>query len=141
MKQITTLAIVIGSLGLLSFRSAQQDIRGIWKGAYGTENTITETVVFFKKGNTVEIYCGNDSATKKFKGIYSLTTNNEITITYKVPGKATRLTMTGKLNPSKNFVDGDWQVENGENGSFYFHKQANDDNERIVSVKIVTEVK
>jgi len=137
MKKITTLAIVIGSLSLLSFRSAQQDIRGIWKGAYGTENTITETVIFFKKGNTVEIFC----ASEKFKGTYSLTTNNQITITYKVPGKAARLTMTGKLNPSKNFVDGDWQIEDGNNGSFYFHKQANDDNERIVSVKIVTEVK
>ena len=136
MKKITTLAIVIGSLGLLSFRPAQQDVRGIWKGAYGTETTITETVVFFKKGKNVDIYCGKGSATEKFKGTYSLNGNNEITISYKVPGKAGKLTMTGRLNPSKNFVDGDWQVEDGENGSFYFHKQTDDENERIVSVKM-----
>ena len=139
MKKIVVPIVALASLVMMSFTpAAEKNIKGIWIGAYGTEDTIINTVIYFKKNGMIEVFSQNANTKESCKGSYSIGTESNVTISYKTSAKATEVTMTGKLNPSNNFLQGDWQISDSEFGSFYLQKQSTGNSEKIISVKLLT---
>jgi hypothetical protein len=95
---------------------------GTWQGAYGMNDEIKNAWVVFGSSNHMEFYDGALKAENKLSGTYTLMGDTAIVFTYKKAGKQ-QVKMEGNLNRSKSFVDGSWESNDHQSGSFFLQKQ------------------
>jgi len=116
-------------MGLVSFvvyRAGKFEInlQGTWKGSYKTIEKMVDVKIIFGQYNRIELYSSGIKNAGKVTGSYTVSNSNEIAITCKWPGEdSIFFTMNGRLNPQKNFVDGDWELHDHSGGNFYLQKQ------------------
>lgn len=113
----------IGALALLSFSVPEKGIQGVWKGGFGTQQVITETVVELKGDYEAVIYEGGVSGGVKHTGIYEVKGDTALILTYYKPDACSKVVLQGNLNKSRTFVDGIWQKGEIVEGNFYLEKQ------------------
>ena len=103
---------------------ASESIQGIWKGYYGTENEIKEITIRINQQYKAEIFGSYPDASIKMNGTYKLLGNSAIIISSLLPeSKSPEIILNGFLNPSANFISGDWDGSGAERGCFYLQKQ------------------
>lgn len=115
--------------GLISFvlyrsEKAGPSLQGTWEGRYKSIEKIFDMKIVFGQGNSIELYSNDLKINGKSSGTYTLSKNNELEIIAQPgDGDAIAFTMSGRLSPKKNFVNGDWQSGNNSSGSFYLVKE------------------
>jgi hypothetical protein len=119
---------VITLLGFIAFtafavKDKGEALYGTWQGAYGMDDEIKNAWVVFSNGNNMEFYDGDLKAENKLTGTYTLLGDTAIVFTYKKPGNKQEVKMQGNLNRSKSFVDGSWESNDDQYGSFFLQKQ------------------
>lgn len=110
-------------MSLVSFSNKTNDneIDGIWMGAYGAGEEMHSMVVKFNNSNNIEWYKGEVKDENRMSGTYQLL-GDSVVLTYTTPeGKA--CTLHGFVNRRKNYVDGNWETTDRSKGSFYMKKQ------------------
>jgi hypothetical protein len=118
--------IIAGSIStfLFSFTiKEERDIYGTWKGGFGNEKVITETIVELKPQNKAVVYEGGQDPANMTTGEYEVKGDTAFILTYYQPCTQKKVLLHGALNKSKTFVDGVWQSASEEKGSFYLEKQ------------------
>lgn len=116
---------VIALLGLFVFtafavKDKGEALYGTWQGAYGMNDQVKNAWVVFGSGSRIEFYDGDLKAENRLSGTYALRGDTAIVFAYKKFGK--QVTMEGNLNRSKNFVDGSWESNDHQYGSFFLQK-------------------
>lgn len=100
------------------------NVQGIWKGYYGTENVINEITISINLKNKAEIFGSNGDAILKLNGTYQLLGDSAIIISGMIPkSKSDKIILSGLLNPTANFISGDWDASDSQGGCFYLQKQ------------------
>lgn len=103
---------------------ASENVRGVWKGHYGTENEIKEITIRINQQNKAEIFGSYSDPLLKFEGTYKLLGNSTIIISGLVPEtKSSEIILSGNLNRSASFISGDWDGSGSKGGCFYLQKQ------------------
>ena len=101
---------------------AAENVCGIWKGYYGTENEINAITIKIDPQNKAEIFCNYNDANFKTSGTYKLLGDSAIVISCLLPEKkSSEIILRGNLNRSSSFIDGNWDGEK-EKGCFYLQK-------------------
>lgn len=119
---------VLFAICLMSFvvyRAAKFEVSllGTWKGSYKTIEKRVDVKIIFEQGNRIELHSNAINNDGKTIGFYTINKSNEILITCKMPEEDhISFTMNGKLNPNRNFLDGDWESNDHSSGSFYLQK-------------------
>ena len=119
---------VITLLGFIAFtafavKDKGEALYGTWQGAYGMNDEIKNAWVVFGGSNHMEFYDGDLKPQNKLTGTYTLLGDTAIVFTYKKPGSKQQVKMEGNLNRSKSFVDGSWESNDHQYGSFFLQKQ------------------
>ena len=112
-------------LSFIVYRAAEfkVDLEGTWKGHYKTIDKTVDVKIIFRPNNRIELYSNALKNAVKATGSYTINNSNEILITCKRLDEGhVFFIMNGKLNPKKNFLDGDWKSDDHSYGSFYFEK-------------------
>jgi hypothetical protein len=118
----TFLLIISTTLLSFSVNDRKAAIYGIWKGAYGMGNQVKKTWVYLEPNSAMKFYEGEIKPQNKLSGSYTLLGDTAILFTCKnKEGK--EIKMEGRLNRTKNFVDGVWESNDDHYGSFYLQKQ------------------
>lgn len=123
--------LIISVIGLLSFRIKTSEnpgdlktVWGNWKGAYGTTATIADISINFEQGNTLVLFSTNLDEQVKGTGSYKIVGDTTIIITCGfLNNPCETITMKGRMNKTKTFVDGEWEMMSSNNkGCFYLQK-------------------
>jgi hypothetical protein len=119
---------VITLLGFIAFtafavKDKGEALYGTWQGAYGMNDEIKNAWVVFGSSNHMEFYDGDLRPQNKLTGSYTLLGDTAIIFTYNKPGSTQQVKMEGNLNRSKSFVDGSWESDDHQYGSFFLQKQ------------------
>ncbi|HEY9363551.1 MAG TPA: hypothetical protein VIQ00_09840 [Chitinophagaceae bacterium] len=123
------LVMLCCSLLFLSFRPVTpqnpltNDVFGTWVGGFGTEEDIKEAIIKLQPGKAVEFYVEEVNETEKLIGSYEVHADSVLIITVNNYSGNGRMQLVGRLNKTKNFVDGYWQCGSYISGSFYLQKQ------------------
>ena len=122
MKTIITL---LGFIAFTAFTVKDKNgaLYGVWQGAYGMNNEVKNAWVVFGSGNSLEFYDGDLKPQNKMTGTYALLGDTAIVFSYNKPGAQQLVTMEGNINRTKNFVDGSWESNDNQYGSFFLQKQ------------------
>lgn len=118
-----TIFIVLVGISLVSFSNKVSDneIDGIWMGAYGAGNQMETVVVKFNADNQLEWYKEAVEEKNRMVGTYQIS-GDSVVLSYKtMEGK--EYTLHGFVNRRKNYVDGNWETNDQGKGSFYLKKQ------------------
>ena len=110
---------MLNSFTILPSESSS-DVLGIWKGSLGNQTMMVETLIHLKPGNCVEYREATGS--QLITGTFRVLGNTALVLYIDKKGPQKRMTLHGNLNPSKSFVDGEWQEGQEERGSFYLQK-------------------
>jgi len=119
---------VITLLGFIAFtafavKDKGEALYGTWQGAYGMNDEIKNAWVIFNNGNNMEFYDGDLKSENRLAGTYSLLGDTAIVFTYRKPNSKQVVKMQGNINRSKSFVDGSWESNDDQYGSFFLQKQ------------------
>lgn len=117
---LTILLIAIISFSFVgkNYSKVNNNIYGIWQGAYGDSSMIQELVINLKPGNKMEL-----TRKQKIEGTYVIKGDTTLIISYKNEDGSSQEFMHGNLNKTMNFVDGVWEVGEEAKGNFYLQKQ------------------
>jgi hypothetical protein len=118
-----TVIVLLDFIAFTAFavKDKGEALYGTWQGAYGMNDEIKNAWVVFGGGNKMEFYDGDFKPENKLSGTYALRGDTAIVFTYKKFGKQ-QVTMEGNLNRSMNFVDGSWESNDHQYGSFFLQK-------------------
>ena len=119
------LLIISTTLLGFSLKENNNEVFGIWKGAYGMGNNIEQTWVYLGPHNSMKFYGGYMKPENSMTGTYTLQGDTAIVFICKKKNSNQQLKMKGNLNRTKNFVDGVWESNDDHHGSFYLQKQKN----------------
>jgi len=78
--------------------------------------------IVFIKGNKVELYSNEYDRKLKAIGLYTISKSNEIAIICNWPMDSSFISLNGKINQKRNFVNGKWKSGDNTIGSFYLAK-------------------
>ena len=121
MKTISTL-LVISALSLAAGRAgkaSEKTITGIWQGALGDIQEVTEVVVDISgKDSLVINVVGAD---KHIPAVISSVTDSTINFAYYDPKATDSCRFSGNINKTMNFIEGDWKLGE-QKGTFFFQK-------------------
>jgi hypothetical protein len=115
------------ALSLMSFvmyksSRSDQDLMGTWKGSYRTIEKMMDVEIVFIQDNQVELYSNEFKSNVKAIGTYSISKSNDIAIICNWHMDSVSFSFNGKINPKRNFVNGDWKSGTNTLGSFYLAK-------------------
>ncbi|MGE5108716.1 MAG: hypothetical protein ACM3H8_14325 [Sphingobacteriales bacterium] len=123
--------LMISAMGLLSFGTktskVPEDLKSVWgnwRGSYGTTVTITDISIYLTPRNTIELSGTNINEQIKGAGSYKIIGDTGIIITcHFLNNNRETITMKGRMNKTKTFVDGEWEMMGSRNkGSFYLQR-------------------
>ena len=124
MNLIASIFIFLFSFLSKTTDPAIENVRGVWKGYYGTENEIKEITIRIDLQNKAEIFGSYADHSLKFEGTYKLLGDSAIIISSLLPEtKSTEIILSGNLNRTASFISGDWDGSGAERGCFYLQKQ------------------
>jgi hypothetical protein len=113
------------STALLSFTAkGDSEIYGTWKGGFGNQTVIIETIVELKQHNKADVFEGAKTEANRCTGAYEVIGDTAFVLTYIQPCTNKKVLLQGNLNRTKNFVDGTWQSASEVKGNFYLQKQS-----------------
>ena len=115
------ITLMLSSFKLMPSESST-GVLGTWKGSLGNETKMVETLIQLKKGNVVAYSETTAAGNHTLTGTFRLLGDTALVVYIHKKGPQKRMTLHGNLNPSKSFVDGEWQEGQQERGSFYLQK-------------------
>lgn len=119
----TMIMLLAGSI-LASFTNRPVDddeIGGVWMGYYRSQIIKERVIVKFNDSDHMEFYTGGISDPARSEGSYRIL-GDSVSFTYRTP-EGEVITMEGRFNRRRNFVDGVWKENDKNGGSFYLEKQ------------------
>ena len=124
MNLVASIFILLFSFLSNNSGPAAENVQGVWKGYYGTENVIKEITINIFLQNKAEIFGGHDDGIIKMKGTYQLLGDSVIIISSLLPESSSpEIILNGNLNRTASFMSGDWDGSGSERGCFYLRKQ------------------
>lgn len=124
MKSVAIILIILFSSFTKTSGPAAEDVCGVWKGYFGTENEINEITIKIDAEKRAEIFCNYSEACLKTIGTYKLLGDSSIVISCLLTqSKSSEVILYGNLNRTFNFIDGQWDGSGKEKGCFFLQKQ------------------
>lgn len=115
-----------------------KSLDGIWKGSFSSTEKEIPFMIVFKKGKQAEIYSKKGNSVEKVKLHYTIDSDTGLNLSIQFPGNESAMTISFKLNDSKDMLNGAWQKAGNESGKCHAEKLVAVDGERIISIGMVT---